>query len=325
MTTNVFITGGTGVLGRPVVRSLVAQGHNVRVLAHSSEGERIIRELGATPVHANLFDRASVQDAVAGADAVLHLATRIPASNAMGKRAAWAENDRIRTEGTRNLVDAALAANVQTFVYPSVVLVYPDSGDRWIDAATTKPETIGILRSTIDAEREVGRFARQGRRGITLRMGNFYGPESGHTQDMLAYARKGVAAVLGAEEAYLSSIWIEDAARGVVAALDRAPSGTYDVVDDEPLPRAELVRLIAASAGKERLRRLPGLLARLMLGKDLVAVNSRSQRVSNRRFKEATGWAPQVPTAREGWLRLRAATPVQIGSRREERKEPAAA
>jgi nucleoside-diphosphate-sugar epimerase len=311
--THVFVTGGTGVLGRPVVRSLVAQGHRVRVLAHSPESERTIRQLGAEPVQANLFDPATLSQAVGDADAVLHLATRIPPSNKMGKAESWAENDRLRTEGTRNLVDAALAGPVHTFIYPSVVLVYPDSGADWIDAQSTQPDPIAVVRSTMDAEAQVRRFAEAARRGITLRMGSFYGPESAHIRDMLAYARKGVAAVLGPGAAYQSCIWIEDAARAVVVALDKAPSGTYDVVDDEPLQRSELVSLIAHAAGKERLWRLPGFLMSVMLGKDLVAVNSRSQRVSNRAFRQATGWAPQVPSARQGWRRLAETSSAVLG------------
>ena len=304
MAHDIFVTGGTGVLGRPVVRALVAQGHLVRALAHSPEGERTLRDLGAEPVHADLLDPASTAEAVGDAEVVLHLATRIPPSNKAGKREAWAENDRLRTEGTRNLVDAALDGRVQAFLYPSVTLVYPDSGDGWIDAETTQPAPIAFLCSTMDAEAEVRRFAERGRRGITLRMGSFYGPDSGHTQDVVAYARRGVAAVLGPGEAYQSAIWIEDAARAVVAALERAPSGTFDVVDDEPLRRTEVVALIGRAVGKRRLWRMPGFLARILLGSDLVAVNSRGQRVSNRRFKEATGWVARVPSAREGWSRL---------------------
>src|SRR5919198_637262 len=99
--THVFVTGGTGVLGRPVVRSLLAQGHRVRVLAHSPENGRTISQLGAEPVQADLFDPTTLARALGDAEAVLHLATRIPPSNRMGKAAAWAENDRLRTEGTR--------------------------------------------------------------------------------------------------------------------------------------------------------------------------------------------------------------------------------
>jgi nucleoside-diphosphate-sugar epimerase len=311
--TSVFVTGGTGVLGRPAVRSLVAQGHRVRVLAHSADNERTIRHLEAEPVRADLFEPATLGPALGDAEAVLHLATRIPPADKMGKAQAWADNDRLRIEGTRNLVDASLAGQVQTFVYPSVVLVYPDHGDDWIEAAATGPAPIAFVCSTMDAEMQVRRFVAAGRRGITLRMGNFYGPQSGHTRDTLAYARKGLAAVLGPADAYQSSVWIEDAARAIVAALERAPSGTYDVVDDQPLQRSELVPLIAHAAGKARLWRLPGWAMGLMLGKDLVAVNSRSQRVSNRAFRQATGWAPQVPSAREGWQRLAETSPVARG------------
>ena len=94
--TKVFITGGTGVLGRPVVRYLVGRGHGVRVLARRPENERTIRELGAEPVRADLFDAAAVVRAIGDADAVLHLATRIPPTSQLGQPEAWAENDRLR-------------------------------------------------------------------------------------------------------------------------------------------------------------------------------------------------------------------------------------
>jgi nucleoside-diphosphate-sugar epimerase len=306
--TRVLVTGGTGVLGRPVVRSLVANADRVRVLAHTPDNERRIRELGAEPVPADLFDAASVRAVLGDAEAVLHLATRIPPSARMRKSEAWAENDRLRTEGMHNLVDAALAGQVQTFIYPSVVLVYPDSGAAWIDAQTAPLRPSRPTRSTLQAEAEVRRFTDAGRRGITLRMGSFYGPESSHCRDILASARKGIAAVVGRGDAYQPSIWIDDAARAVVACLLQAPSGIYDVVDDEPLQRRDLVRVLAHAVGKSRLLRLPDVLMRLMLGKDLLEVNSRSQRVSNRALREVTGWLPKVPTAREGWPRLAAST-----------------
>jgi 2-alkyl-3-oxoalkanoate reductase len=219
------------VLGRPVVQSLTAQGHKVRVLAHSPKAEGGIRDLGGEPVHFDLLDPASTAEGVGDAEVVLHLATRIPPSSTAGKREAWVDNDRLRTEGTRNLVHAALAGRVQMFLYPSTTLSNPDSGTAWIDAENTQPAPIAFVCSTLDAEAEVRRFAEGGRRGITLRMANFYGPESGHTRDVLAYARKGIAAVLGSPDAFLSSVWIGDAAQAVTAALERAPAGVYDVVD----------------------------------------------------------------------------------------------
>src|SRR5205807_10536019 len=102
--------------------------------------------------------------AVAGAEAVLHLATRLPAFSQASRPGAWAENDRIRSEGTRRLVDAALGAGVSALVYLSVVFVYPDRGDEWIDAAATPPDPspTSVVRSTLTAEAEVARFTAAG-------------------------------------------------------------------------------------------------------------------------------------------------------------------
>jgi nucleoside-diphosphate-sugar epimerase len=93
-----------------------------------------IRRIGAEPVPGDLFDPSSFTTAMAGADAVLRLATRIPPATKSGKPGAWLENDCIRRDGTRNVVNAALEAGVRTLVYPSFAFVYPNSGDKWIDA-----------------------------------------------------------------------------------------------------------------------------------------------------------------------------------------------
>src|SRR5688572_12969735 len=105
---NVFLTGATGVLGRPVTRMLTDTGHSVRALARNSYNELRLREMGAYPIRGDLFDPDSLRKAIKNCDAVLHLATHIPRSNQARRLEAWRENDRIRTEGTRNLVDAAL-------------------------------------------------------------------------------------------------------------------------------------------------------------------------------------------------------------------------
>ena len=130
--------------------------------------------------------------ALAGADAILHLATRIPLSSNMRRRSAWVENDRIRAEGTKNLVDAATRHGRQVFVYPSFAFVYPDSGDLWIDAVSRPVDPIDILHSTLAAEREVTRFAEGGRRGISLRLGFLYGSDLPSTRSSFARQARGL-------------------------------------------------------------------------------------------------------------------------------------
>ncbi len=300
----IFVTGATGTLGRPTVKKLVAAGHEVRALARSAANEPLLRQLGATPVRADLFDATSVESAVDGCQTGLHLATKIPPTSDARKRRAWEENDRIRTDGTRALVDGALAAGVERIVYPSVCFTYPDRGRDWIDTNTEIAPT-GMLESTVNAEREVARFGEAGRRGIVLRMGYFYGPTAPHTLDTLAMARRGMAALLGRHDAYYPQIWVDDAAAAVVAALDRAPAGVYNVVDDEPLIRADVATAIAFAVGRRTLMMPPQIVVRLLFGRRAEPL-MRSQRVSNRRFKEVTGWRPTVTSAREGWGRIAA-------------------
>lgn len=308
----IFVTGATGVLGRPVVRRLVAAGHVVHGLSRSAGNAALLRQLGAEPVEADLFDVGSLRAALEDCDAVLHLATRIPPTSQARRLSAWAENDHIRRDGTRALVTAALASQAtKTLIYPSFALVYPESGDAWIDAENTPAAPTTVQQTTLDAEAEVERFASaDGRRGLSLRMGAFYGPDVPSAQDQLRIARMGLSPVPGRPEGYLPLVWVDDAADAIVAALDRGASGVYDIVDDNPLRRAEVAAAMAAVVGRKRLRSLPSWLMRLAGGPGIDAL-SRSQRVSNRRFKEATGWTPNVADAHVGLPQLVGSTAAQ--------------
>lgn len=295
---NVFVTGGTGVLGVPVLRMLGERGHRAVALAHRAASAERLRSAGIDVVEGELFDAASLARATRGIDAILHLATRIPPAAEMPNQSAWDDNNRIRSEGTRTLVDVALANGVSVFVYPGVTFVYPDSGDRWIDALTTTIEPAETLRSTLDAEAQTERFAQAGQRGVILRLGLLYGPTSGHTLETLHNAQQGIIIPMGADDAFQSSIWADDAARAIVAAMELAPSGTYDVVDDEPLRQRELIKAMTTAVGRTALPEAPAG------GSTVVPVTALSRRVSNERFKRVTGWQPTVASARDGWLAL---------------------
>jgi nucleoside-diphosphate-sugar epimerase len=210
----VLVTGGTGVLGNAFRPLAEADGYEVRAPGRA--------EL-------DLFDPAGVGTAVRGVDAVLHLATRIQPLDKMQQPEAWRENDRLRAEASAILVDAALAADVGTYIQPTVTFVYP--GDRPVSEETPVGDVPGILRSALVAEQQVGRFAMAGRRGVVLRLGLLDGPGTGKD-----HPNPSLGATLHAE----------DAGRALLAAL-AVPSGVYNVCRD-------------------------------------------GERVSNRRFSEATGW-----------------------------------
>jgi nucleoside-diphosphate-sugar epimerase len=294
----VFVSGASGALGRAAVPALVARGHTVLGLATSPTSAVRVRSLGATPIAADLFAPKSLARAVAGCDAVLHLASHIPAPPAAQEIDAWRENDRIRRIGTHHLVDAALSAGAAVFVYPSAVFVYPDSGDRWIDA-DTPPDPPPVLASDLDAEREVARFGAGGGRGVVLRLGRLYGRDNPATAALIRAARDGLALIVGRDNAYESWLSANDAATAFRLAIEHVPTGVYDLVDDEPLRRAEEARVLARAVGRRTLTRPPAGAPGRPLGA-LDEALSRSLRVSNRRFRDASGWRPVYPSLRDG-------------------------
>jgi len=294
----VFVTGATGELGRSAVPHLVGAGHVVRGVARSDDNAARLTAAGVEPVRVDLFDVDAVADAVRGSDVVLHLATSIPPMRAAKRRSAWETNNRLRSETTGVLVDAALATGATTFVAESITFPYRAAGDTWIDESSPF-DARPWLASVADLEDEVARFSSRGGTGISVRFGMFMGPTARSTDELLGMARRGLAPVVGRPDAYLSSIHTADAGAAVAAALG-APSGTYNVVDDEPLTRRDYVGAFARAFGLRRLRFLPEPVVRLATG-PAGLVLGRSQRVSNLRFRDATGWAPRFSSARDAW------------------------
>lgn len=215
---------------------------------------------------------------------------------------AWDENSRLRGTASGNLVDAALAGGASRYIQESIALAYPDRGAEWIDESAPL-ELTSHLSTVADAEAAACRFAERGT-GIVLRFSAFYGAESGQTRDTVAAVRRGLAPIPGAPDAYISSIAIEDVASAVVAAL-AIESGIYNVADDEPLTRQVFHRALAEALCVRPPRSLPSI-ARAVFG-PAGGMLARSQRVSNRKLREASNWRPAYPSAREGWRAVVAA------------------
>jgi nucleoside-diphosphate-sugar epimerase len=205
----VLVTGGRGVLGRNLVPRLSAVGHEVSA---------------PTRDELDLFDPVTVAEAVAGADAVVHLATRIPPPERFGEPDAWVENDRLRAQGSRILVDAALASATAVYVQASVAFVYPPGP---ADEDTPVDDVPATLRSVLEAERQALRFAAAGRRGVVLRLGLLYG-EGAWTSTP--------------DDRHGATLEVADAGEALAASLE-VPSGVYNVVDDgNPVSNERFVR-----------------------------------------------------------------------------------
>jgi 2-alkyl-3-oxoalkanoate reductase len=189
----------------------------------------LLRERGhrlATPSSSelDLFDAWHVREAVRDVEAVFHLATRIPTRDRMSLPGAWNENDRLRDEATRLLVDGALSADVALMVLPTVAFVYPPGP---ADESTPLAAVPDHLRSALEAEGHLRRFTDAGRRGVVLRLGSLYGPEAASPNPSGRY------------DAHLHT---KDAGAALVAALP-CPSGIYDVCDDrDPVSHARFTQ-----------------------------------------------------------------------------------
>lgn len=294
----VFLLGGTGAIGGHALPALLAAGHKVSALVRTPEKAAAVRAQGADPVMISMFDRAALSESFRGHEAVVNLATSMPSTATFVFRRAWRPTERVRIEGSAAVVDAALSAGVTRLVQESVSMVYPDRGDEWIDE-DVEPDPIPNSKGNLAAEASATRFSEAGGSGVVLRLGLFYGPGARHSEEFLAMARHHVVPLIGDPESYISSIHLADGGTAVTAALD-VPASVYNVVDDQPLTKREYAQALAIAAGKRPWVHGPGRLA-LLLG-DRMASVTRSMRVSNRRFGEASGWQPRYPSAREGWI-----------------------
>ena len=291
----IFIAGGTGVLGRPVVRLLAEAGHDVRALTRSPDRATAVAAAGATPVAADLFDEDSVVAAAQGADAVINLATKIPPLRRAAVPSSWAENDRIRSTGSTNLASAAIAVGAERFLQESIVLLYASGGDQWLDEDSPIVANPRV-ESLLVAEHQVTRVAEHGLVGVALRFGLFHGPDGAQAREMAALLRRGICPSLGGPNDFVPAIAVADAATAVVAALT-VPAGIYNITDDEPLRRRDYCKALCVGVGRTSALLPPRVAGRTKSTRHI----AQSLRVSNDRFKQVSGWQPALPSVRESW------------------------
>lgn len=293
----VFVTGGTGALGSYVVPALIAGGHSVAALARSAAKATVLTDQGAAPVMVSLFDRERLTAVFMGCDAVVNLASALPSPQRFILKSAWTECQRIRTEGSASVVDAALAAEVPRLVQESVAMIYRDGANRWIDE-DSPVDHYPIATGIHAAEANARRFARAGGTAVVLRFGIFYGHGAAHSEQIMAMARRHLGFQAGRPYSYVSSIHLADAAAAVAAAL-KCSGGTYNIVDDQPVTARDNTLAMANAVGARPWLRGPGRLASL-LGTRTTSI-TRSLRVSNARFRSATTWKPQYSSVFGGY------------------------
>jgi len=147
----IAVLGATGVIGRHVVPRLREHGHEVRAQSRGEADAEALRRVGIETVQGDIFDLESLRQAVTGCSAALHLATAVPRP---GQAPSWARNDRIRREGTANLLEACGDAGVQRYVQQSIAFLVGGTSDLIDETAPLLPGRQATASAT-DMERLV--------------------------------------------------------------------------------------------------------------------------------------------------------------------------
>ena len=306
----VFLAGATGAIGRQLVPQLVEAGHEVTAITRSEDKLGMLGDLGAEAVLCDVFDAGRLGTIVAQAEpnAVINQLTDLPQSlNPRKLGEYYAANNRVRQEGTRNLLSAALGAGVRRFLVQGSAYWYAPTGGSvkteeaslYLDAPAPIGPAVETIKEVEDAVLSANEIE-----GVVLRYGMFYGPGTWYAKDgdVGRQVRKRRYPMIGKGEGTYSFIHVGDAAAATVAALERARPGVYNVVDDDPATAAEWLTVYAEALGAKRPPRVPAFVARLIVGKALVEWMLGLRGASNEKIKRELGWSPRYESWRRGFF-----------------------
>jgi nucleoside-diphosphate-sugar epimerase len=309
----IFLAGATGALGTQLVPRLLAAGHQVTGTTRSAAKADALRAAGAEPVVLDALDRDAVMAAVTAArpDAIVHQLTALgDLSNLRDFDAAFAQTNRLRTQGTENLLAAARAAGTERFVAQSYTSwpyartggpIKTEDDPLDTDPPAKQAESLAAIQRLEALVTEFG--------GIVLRYGGFYGPGTSVAPggDQVEMLRKRRFPIVGSGDGIWCFVHIGDAADATVAAIEHGAPGIYNVVDDDPAPVREWLPVLAQAVGAPPPRRVPRWLGKLAAGDAIVTMATESRGASNAKARRELGWTPAHPSWRQGFAEAMAA------------------
>jgi len=292
----VFVAGGSGTIGVPLVTALINAGHQVTALTRSSDKHKMLRMLGADPVVGDALDAATLRNVVEAAfpTHVIHQLTALP-KDGVPRGSDLEATNRLRIVGTRNLLDAAIAAGVSRVIAGSFALMHGVDTHAPASLRAAAAAVESMESQVLDAS-NAGTIA-----GVVLRYGLLYGPGNPATVKLIEMIRKRRLPVIHGDRSLLPWIHITDAVSATLAALDGGPAGSvYNVVDNWPVSISNVVRVVAMYAGAKHPFVVPAWLPRLVTPFAASMMSIRLP-VSNRKIRAELGWGPAFPTWRDGF------------------------
>lgn len=242
----IFIAGGTGAIGRPLLAELLAKGHALTVLTRSPEKAQALAEQGIEPAITDVFDGDAVKAVVGRArpEVVIEQLTALPRTYTRESLSATdAHNTRLRLEGGANVLAAAQAAGVRRYLRQSIAF-WAAPGPGLADEETplafdASPAVAADARVVTELEHRL--LGRPDMEGIALRYGVFYGPGTWFSPDgdVGRQVRQQQFPVIGNGEGVASWLHVEDAAAATVAAAEQGHPGIYLIANDQPLAARE--------------------------------------------------------------------------------------
>ncbi|MGH6935644.1 MAG: NAD-dependent epimerase/dehydratase family protein, partial [Methylocella sp.] len=238
----IFVAGATGALGRRLIPLLRAAGHEVAGLTRSPAKAGLLRDMGATPVIADALDPSAMMDVLQREkpEVVVHELTSIKKVDLRNFDQGFATTNRLRTEGTDNLLAAARKAGVGRFIAQSFAgwTYVRTGGPIKTEEDPLDSEPPAAFRRTLEAIRylESAITGEVNLEGLVLRYGSFYGPGTAVSEQgwMVNDVRKRRTPIIGGGTGVWSFIHVDDAARFTSAAITRGAPGIYNIVDDDP-------------------------------------------------------------------------------------------
>ncbi|HEX6461312.1 MAG TPA: NAD(P)-dependent oxidoreductase [Thermoleophilaceae bacterium] len=314
----VFVAGATGAIGKRLVPRLVAGGHEVVAMTRSPAKARDLLAAGAEPTVADGLDRVAVMQAVMRAEpeAVIHEMTSLSGVTSLRNfDRSFAMTNRLRTEGTDHLLEAAIATGARRFIAQSYGNWYagrgtgPKSEDDPLILVPPKKQQRSF-KAVRHLERVV--LGADELTGVVLRYGNLYGPGTSAAPDgeFAPLLRKRLFPIVGDGGGVSSFLHVDDAATATIAALERAEAGIYNVADDDPAPVSEWLPELARALHAPPPRHVPVFIGRMLAGEVGVSLMTKVNGASNAKAKRKLGWNLLYPTWREGFRSGLSGVPV---------------